>query len=408
MEEEEQANVNRRFSAEDQRRREKWKRFLQALKSCIVNKVSEWKNRTTNFLKRPRRLWFWAKGNPMLALAFSIGPALAIIGIIAWCLGLICTWSDLGAFLQGAGWVIGPIGAAMALHYAGQRTTQMIRQTDTQMSTNGQKQFVDALNFIYSEQTHEQMAGLASLRNRTFALNESFFQSACMALEDFIKLRGPKPTYQVQIKETDSGPLYSSDEGFHETRRHTVIQESFRTLLFLEDERRINGLPERDRSFMFIKIHAVGMQLTDTGTMTKFHFVDCHMPGLALDNKAMEQVIFQGGSLEGATFKGSSFKGCYFTACNISGTNFAFTKLHDQTWLSSHNYKVDRPPIVRPGTSIPTPMRDNGIPMKSDEAIAVLGTANYQADACSNTEEITYIGPAPVDETDTSPPENNV
>ena len=190
MEEEEQDNVNRRFSAEDQRRREKWKRFLQALKSFIFNKVPDRKDITTRFLNRLSRLWFWVKDNPMLALAFSIGPALAITGIISWCLDLISTWSDFGAFLQGAGWVIGPIGAAIALHYAGQRTTQMIRQTDTQMSTNVMQLYMDALKFMANEENHLRLVGLMSLRNQQIALDDSLFQPAFYALVSFIRKHG--------------------------------------------------------------------------------------------------------------------------------------------------------------------------------------------------------------------------
>ena len=87
----------------------------------------------------------------MLAIALFIGPFLCLVGLVSIAFGFIRTWSEYGTLLQSTGWIIGPIGAAVALHYSGQRTAQMIKQVDTQMASNAQKLFMDALGFIHSD-----------------------------------------------------------------------------------------------------------------------------------------------------------------------------------------------------------------------------------------------------------------
>ena len=68
----------------------------------------------------------------MLAIALFIGPFLCLVGLVSIAFGFIRTWSEYRTLLQSTGWIIGPIGAAVALHYSGQRTAQMIKQVDTQ------------------------------------------------------------------------------------------------------------------------------------------------------------------------------------------------------------------------------------------------------------------------------------
>ena len=268
---------------------------------------------TQQYFSRFKNTSIWAKENPMLAIALFIGPFLCLVGLVSFAFGFIRTWSEYGTLLQSTGWIIGPIGAAVALHYSGQRTAQMIKQVDTQMASNAQKLFMDALGFIHSEKHHEQMAAITSMRSRVFALEDTFYEATCMALENFIKSRGPRPNYQVKEQKTESKTLYIDDSGVQEPLRIAVVQEAFRTLLFLRDERRKAGLGGSDKHIWFIKLNIVGMTLKDDGEMHKFEFTNCNLSGASINNKQMRNVTFQGCSLDPANFKGSKLTDCEFT-----------------------------------------------------------------------------------------------
>ena len=217
-------------------------------------------------------------------------------------------------FLQSTGWIIGPIGAAVALHYSGQRTAQMIKQVDTQMASNAQKLFMDALGFIHSEKHHEQMAAITSMRSRVFALDDTFYEATCMALEDFIKNRGPRPIYQRKEQKTESKTLYIDDSGVQEPLRIAVVQEAFRTLLFLRDERRKAGLGGSDKHIWFIKLNIVGMTLEDDGEMHKFKFTRLQSVWSANQQQAnATRHIFTIARLIKANFKDSKLIDCKFT-----------------------------------------------------------------------------------------------
>jgi hypothetical protein len=268
---------------------------------------------TQQYFSRFKNTSIWAKENPMLAIALFIGPFLCLVGLVSFAFGFIRTWSEYGTLLQSTGWIIGPIGAAVALHYSGQRTAQMIKQVDTQMASNAQKLFMDALGFIHSEKHHEQMAAITSMRSRVFALEDTFYEATCMALEDFIKNPSPRPIYQRKEQKTEPKTLYIDDSGVQEPLRIAVVQEAFRTLLFLRDERRKAGLGGSDKHICFIKLNIVGMTLEDDGEMHKFKFTDCNLSGASINNKQMRHVTFQGCSLDKRNFKGSKLIDCVFT-----------------------------------------------------------------------------------------------
>ena len=209
------------------------------------------------------------------------------------------------------------------------------------MASNAQKLFMDALGFIHSEKHHEQMAAITSMRSRVFALEDTFYEATCMALEDFIKNRGPRPIYQRKEQKTESKTLYIDDSGVQEPLRIAVVQEAFRTLLFLRDERRKAGLGGSDKHIWFIKLNIVGMTLEDDGEMHKFTFTSCNLSGVPINNKQMRHVTFHGCSLDPANFKGSKLIDCVFTG---KKPNFELSK--DQ--IGENVYWFDR--ILPPTT----------------------------------------------------------
>ena len=135
----------------------------------------EEENEETSRPKRDHNWAKWIKENPMATVAIFIAVFIFAASIIGHELQSFRRWQDYAAFLQTLPCIIGPIGAAIALHYAGKRTAQMARQTNAQLAANNQKLFFDALSYLTGSEDHLRLTGLASLRNDIFALKDDFF-----------------------------------------------------------------------------------------------------------------------------------------------------------------------------------------------------------------------------------------
>ena len=156
----------------------------------------------------------WAKSNPMLSIAFGF---LLLVLFVATPIGIwtrqFCSWAEYGEFLKPFGLILGPFGAALALHYSGKRTDQMKRQTDAQLLANNHELFTGALGFLASEEHPLRQAGLFTLRNEIFGLNDSYFQPAFASLVSFINTHGVlEECLKSKLKELKDKEMSSSEK----------------------------------------------------------------------------------------------------------------------------------------------------------------------------------------------------
>lgn len=317
-------------------------------------------------------------------------------------------WEDgrnIGLFIGGTA---APIVAFLGLHLSNGRlveqskqTTQMIRQNDAQMSANNQKLFIDALGFLDSNETHKRMAGLTTFRNRSFALNDSYFHSASTFLIQFIEANKSSLPNEERERVNPDGKRIFISSSKPESVRFDLVQEGFRSLLFLENERISEGYSERSKRYRFHNLHVARMDLADTGEMKNFMFAICNLSMMSFNGVRLSDVTFHGCDLKHTKFRKSRFSNCLFIGCEIDGADFATAEWSgDWIHLRSCKYERGNPPLVRPGTCIPTPMNDVGAQMTADEAIAIMGNDKYKSadPIIPRATSLIYIGPPHNDE----------
>ena len=186
-----------------------------------------------------------------------------------------------------------------------------------------------------------------------------------------------------------------------ESVRFDLVQEGFRSLLFLENERMSEGYSERSEKYWFNNLHVARMDLADTGEMKNFMFAICNLSAMSFNSLRLSNVTFQGCDLKGTQFRKSILSNCIFIGCRIDGADFATAEWsNDQRHLANYKYESGNPPLVRPGTCIPKPMKDERTHMTADEAIAIMGNDKYKSadPATPKATSLIYIGPPHNDE----------
>ena len=343
----------------------------------------EEENEETSRPKRDHNWAKWIKENPMATVAIFIAVFIFAASIIGHELQSFRRWQDYAAFLQTLTYIIGPIGAAIALHYAGKRTAQMARQTNAQLAANNQKLFFDALSYLTGSEDHLRLTGLASLRNDIFALNDDFFKPASLTLLSFIRNHGKIPD-AVENEPTQA-----------RNARIELVQEAFETFLFLEDVRQQQGKPARQKRESFTDLNLIGIRFTNQHPMINMRFDRCRLDYAGFYGPSMESVSFFDCSLNETEFFLDKFLHPQFRRCCIASASFFHANFErGPNALVGNFYPAARPPSVMDGMMLSPPVHHGDKFMTTSEAREAL-SHEYQVDGPDDEvpDHIIFVGP---------------
>ena len=299
----------------------------------------------------------WAKSNPMLSIAFGF---LLLVLFVATPIGIwtrqFCSWAEYGEFLKPFGLFLGPFGAALALHYSGKRTDQMKRQTDAQLLANNHELFTGALGFLASEEHPLRQAGLFTLRNEIFGLNDSYFQPAFASLVSFINTHGVlEECLKSKLKELKDKEMSSSEkENLKELVRIdkfriNLLQEAFNTMLFLETQHSSESDSDQKSEKKFHKLILPGLRFTTDHDFENMWFDDCLLNEMEIYDCRLKNVKFENSKLKDAIFQHVRFENCKMSRCEINGTDFEFQSPKELgNLLVGNKYRPNDPQKFRP------------------------------------------------------------
>lgn len=292
-------------------------------------------------------------------------------------------WAQIKDFVQACVLLVTATGVALGLHYAGKRTDQMVRQTNAQQAANSQKLFFDALSYLTGSEDHLRLAGLASLRNDIFALNDDFFKPASLTLLSFIRNHGKIPD-AVENEPTQA-----------RNARIELVQEAFTTFLFLEDVRQQHGKPARQIRENFTNLNLIGIRFTNQHPMINLLFTNCRLDDAKFFGPSMESVSFFECFLNDAEFFLDQFRNPQFARCNIAGAHFFHANLRDgPDALVGNFYPAEMPPSVMDGTMLSPPV-DEGVEFMTAGAARAALNYEYRIDGPDDLipNHIIYVGP---------------
>lgn len=277
-------------------------------------------------------------------------------------------WAQIKDFVQVCVLLVTPTGVALGLHYAGKRTDQMVRQTNAQQAANSRKLFFDALSYLTGSEDHLRLAGLASLRNDIFALNDDFFKPASLTLLSFIRNHGKIPD-AVENEPTQA-----------RNARIKLVQEAFETFLFLEDVRQQQGKPARQKRESFTDLNLIGIRFTNQHPMINMRFDRCRLDYAGFYGPSMESVSFFDCSLNETEFFLDKFLHPQFRRCCIASASFFHANFErGPNALVGNFYPAARPPSVMDGMMLSPPVHHGDKFMTASEAREAL-SHEYQVD----------------------------